>query len=578
MVISLICGIVTGSTYAIASDEENQLVYIFPLCEEYFPTWKFIVEWGFRCSIIFIYCLAITSPSHYIIYGLLLIRLEEHRLLHSLRNVNQNYEKQEQLDLASQNIIKERLISCLKRHIHFSRSIRKILKKSENLVLPLQIESVLYFMSIVVNSLMVDGTLSKLSYWRLISLTVTAVVALSGLSFYGQKIEDLSENIFNCLINIKWYHWNDTNKKLYLMFLQNSLKPFKIKFTENISVNYKMGIELGLFIYKFELNYLLQLGPSYFIIVFLLTSITYILILVDLVNDLTLEFESVRSECDSAIVNRQDKKEFIQGITYMVTSLVSGCITGITYASFSDDENQLVFFFPLCEEYFPRWKLIVKWGFRFSIVLVYCLAVVSPSHYIVYCLLLFKVEENILLYYIKNINQNYENQDQLDVTSQNIIKQRLIFCLKRHIFFSRSTPKLFIKSENLVLPLQIEGALYFMCIVINMFGLGDAVSKLSYVHLISLITTACVSLAGLSVYGQKIEDLSDNIFNCLIDVKWYHWNDANKKLYLMFLQNSLKPFKIKFTENISVNYKMGLEIIKTFFSFISVVNQLQQKH
>ena len=121
MVISLICGIVTGSTYAIASDEENQLVYIFPLCEEYFPTWTFIVEWGFRCSIIFIYCLAITSPSHYIIYGLLLIRLEEHRLLHSLRNVNQNYEKQEQLDLASQNIIKERLISCLKRHIHFSR-------------------------------------------------------------------------------------------------------------------------------------------------------------------------------------------------------------------------------------------------------------------------------------------------------------------------------------------------------------------------------------------------------------------------------------------------------------------------
>ncbi|KAJ3664094.1 hypothetical protein Zmor_008290 [Zophobas morio] len=334
--------------------------------------------------------------------------------------------------------------------------------------------------------------------------------------------------------------------------------------------------QLGLFIYKFELNYLLQLGPSYFIIVFLLTSITYILILVDLVNDLTLEFESVRSECDSAIVNRQDKKEFIQGITYMVTSLVSGCITGITYASFSDDENQLVFFFPLCEEYFPRLKFIVKWGFRLSIVFVYCLAVVSPSHYIVYSLLLFKVEENILLHYIKNINQNYENEDQVDVASQNIIKQRLIFCLKRHIFFSRSTRKLFMKSENLVLPLQIEGALYFMCIVINMFGLGDAVSKLSYVHLISLITTACVTLAGLSVYGQKIEDLSDNIFNCLIDVKWYHWNEANKKLYLMFLQNSLKPFKIKFTENISVNYKMGLEIIKTFFSFISVVNQLQQ--
>ena len=159
----------------------------------------------------------------------------------------------------------------------------------------------------------------------------------------------------------------------------------------------------------------------------------------------------MRSECDSAIVNRQGKKELIQGITYMVTSLVSGCITGITYASFSDDENQLVFFFPLCEEYFPRWKLIVKWGFRFSIVLVYCLAVVSPSHYIVYILLLFKVEENILLHYIKNINQNFENQDQVHVASQNIIKQRLIFCLKRHIFFSRLN-----LSKNYVFPTTIK--------------------------------------------------------------------------------------------------------------------------
>ena len=162
---------------------------------------------------------------------------------------------------------------------------------------------------------------------------------------------------------------------------------------------------------------------------------TYTLILVDLLNDLALDFESVQLKCDN--VNPQGKKEFIQGITYMVTSLVSGCITGITYASFSDDENQLVFVFPLCEEYFPNWKFIVKWGFKFSIVFIYCIAIVSPSHYMAYGLLLSKVEENILLHYIKNINENYETQEQLDVASQSIIKQRLIFCLKRHIFFKK---------------------------------------------------------------------------------------------------------------------------------------------
>ena len=35
------------------------------------------------------------------------------------------------------------------------------------------------------------------------------------------------------------------------MFLKNSLKPFKIKFTENISVNYRMGVEVSI-VWKHE--------------------------------------------------------------------------------------------------------------------------------------------------------------------------------------------------------------------------------------------------------------------------------------------------------------------------------------
>ncbi|KAJ3664098.1 hypothetical protein Zmor_008294 [Zophobas morio] len=260
----------------------------------------------------------------------------------------------------------------------------------------------------------------------------------------------------------------------------------------------------------------------------------------------------------------------------MVISLATAVVTGCTYVV-SHDFDQLVYVFPLCEEYVPELKFIIVCGFRCSTIIFFCFATISPSHYIVYGLLLFKLEENIILHSLKNINQNYDDQDELDQESHNIIKERLLFCLKRHINFRSATVKILKKTENLVFPLQLAGVLYFISIVVNSITLEGTASKLLYWRLFSITLTAFVTLVGVTVHGQKIEDLSDNILDCLVSIKWYHWNDANKKLYLMFLKNSLKPFKIKFTENISVNYRMGVEILKTFFSFISVVRQLQNK-
>lgn len=52
-----------------------------------------------------------------------------------------------------------------------------------------------------------------------------------------------------------------------------------------------------------------------------------------------------------------------------------------------------------------------------------------------------------------------------------------------------------------------------------------------------------------------------SIFEELILVNWYHWNESNKKNYLTALITSFKIFKIKVSDNISLNYKLGLEVM-----------------
>ena len=173
----------------------------------------------------------------------------------------------------------------------------------------------------------------------------------------------------------------------------------------------------------------------------MLITFVYTLIETQLIGEAATDLESWRLECDNALLKKQNEKELIKGIVYMVTSVVSAAITGIIYAVASVEDKQLIYIFPLCEKFFPELSFLLELGFRFSLMFLFCIAMISPSHFVLYGLLLFKLEANILSHYIKNINQNYEKTEQLDLKSHNVIKDRLLVCVKHHISFNRLTKR-----------------------------------------------------------------------------------------------------------------------------------------
>ncbi|KAJ3664051.1 hypothetical protein Zmor_008256 [Zophobas morio] len=93
--------------------------------------------------------------------------------------------------------------------------------------------------------------------------------------------------------------------------------------------------------------------------------------------------------------------------------------------------------------------------------------------------------------------------------------------------------------------------------------------------LISLICSCLFTMASITKSGQDIENLSDDIYTSLVNVKWYHWNESNKRNYLIFLTNAMKPFKLKYSQNVSLNYKLAIELLQAFFSAISISYNLK---
>ena len=96
-------------------------------------------------------------------------------------------------------------------------------------------------------------------YFRIAALAVLVSTILVGFVLSGQGIEDMVsyvldvlfqipdlqwQDLFNALREVSWYHWNPTNKKIYLIFLTNSSRVYKIKYTENISLNHKLGLQV----------------------------------------------------------------------------------------------------------------------------------------------------------------------------------------------------------------------------------------------------------------------------------------------------------------------------------------------
>ena len=69
----------------------------------------------------------------------------------------------------------------------------------------------------------------------------------------------------------------------------------------------------------------------------------------------------------------------------------------------------------------------------------------------------------------------------------------------------------------------------------------------------SKFTTACI-------FSNCFFFQSDNTFTTLVMTKWYNFNCANRKTFLLMLCNSMEPINLNFSKEIAINYGLGVTV------------------
>ncbi|CAH1378592.1 unnamed protein product, partial [Tenebrio molitor] len=174
-----------------------------------------------------------------------------------------------------------------------------------------------------------------------------------------------------------------------------------------------------------------------------------------------------------------------------------------------------------------------------------------------------KFQIDFFLQHLKYINIDYEDFDDEDLIYnqkyQENIAQRLVFCVRRHVEFLTSGQRMCKQSGLFLFIFTVIACLFIISILMFTLEVRD-MPLLMYARIIHTVLAVVITGVIHILQGQEFEDASTDIFLALCDTKWYHWNQSNKKVYLNILTAALRPMRINYTENMSLNYEFGTEV------------------
>jgi hypothetical protein len=75
--------------------------------------------------------------------------------------------------------------------------------------------------------------------------------------------------------------------------------------------------------------------------------------------------------------------------------------------------------------------------------------------------------------------------------------------------------------------------------------------------------------------GQDLEDQTGDIHLTLYDVRWVTFNESNKRSVMIIITMAQVPSRLKFTDTVSVNYELGIRIVRSVYSFAAILARVK---
>ncbi|XP_068905549.1 uncharacterized protein [Tenebrio molitor] len=338
---------------------------------------------------------------------------------------------------------------------------------------------------------------------------------------------------------------------------------------------------------KFNRKQFMNFVPSYLATFYPLLAIWTLLFRGELISNIKNEVEMWTIDSAGEKVHRQIKNQAtfmtIFAVVNFLISIVGGCLYLVPL---SEDVDTFVAFY-LFHNYFPNQEKYLSSIYRMTFLMLGYFMIVH-GYQIIYYSEHGRYQSTLLKEHVANLDscERQTNEEKLfyDDEYQKRIHLRLVFCVKRSVKFVELIERKNREITNLIGVFSICGCLLGIGIVLHLLSGNLTEGYCLRLALLSIGTAAVFSALFWS--GQTVEDQvsvtfreenvlsifqSEEIVAALHALNWYNFDKNNKKIYLIMLTNAMQTHRVKFTENYSVNYDLGVQIVKSIYSIISVM-------
>ncbi|XP_044254774.1 uncharacterized protein LOC123005187 [Tribolium madens] len=293
---------------------------------------------------------------------------------------------------------------------------------------------------------------------------------------------------------------------------------------------------------------------------------------IEIVRDVRKQFKFWTIDCAGREVHSRIKYEIRITNILSVLNVVITLYASYWYTHPIDDDKEIFYALRFFEEYWPRQKRVLSIIYRATFPL-FAYVMIVHAYQVIYATQHLRFQAILFIKYVVNIGEQKTKicDEKLfyDTDYQKIVAKRLKFCIIRHqefLAFHRLKLK---EIRNFIVTFSILGGLLLFS-----FGLHLLIGKFHYEHYVRFgvgAFAAVFTFGALILAGQSIEVQAANVVHSCNSIKWYTFNEKNKRIYRLMLINIMQPCKLKFSENLSVNYSLGVSIVRGIFSILSVV-------
>ncbi|XP_015834443.2 uncharacterized protein LOC107397740 [Tribolium castaneum] len=277
---------------------------------------------------------------------------------------------------------------------------------------------------------------------------------------------------------------------------------------------------------------------------------------------------------DDAVSSRIKFEINVITVFCLVNYLLALVASFFYYMSFYGDE-EIFYLIRFLEDHCPNHKRVLIKLYKISFVLLGYVMVVHACQ-VLYATQHVRFQLILCAHFMANVTKQAKNikDEHLpdDNNYQNMIRERLKFCIIRHQEIRRFYFDKLEEMGNLIGGFALLGC--FLGISFAMHMLTSEFLRYHFARTVSSIIAGVTTFATVIAAGQSVETEVDISTRVVKEVKWYTFNESNKRSYMLMLLNSMQTYKIKFSENYSINYELGLSIVRGVFSIVSVVVQL----